>query len=61
MTKSADFYTPQELLAERVFPFGKNKLYEALERGEIPGSVKIGDRWLIAKRKVAELAGRVTD
>jgi excisionase family DNA binding protein len=42
-----DFYTPDEI--RQKLNIGRNTLYRALERGEIPGQVRIGKLYRIRK------------
>ena len=54
MTDQPDFYRPLEL--RKILRLSKNAIYEGIKRGEIP-SIKIGDRYLIPRRKLDEMKG----
>ena len=47
-----DVLRPEE--AARVLRVGRNTMYEAIRRGEIP-AVRIGRRWLVPKRALERL------
>jgi hypothetical protein len=56
-SKESPFLTPAQCLAE-YFPgqMGRNKFYEALKTGQIPGVTRIGDRIYISRKAMKELA-----
>lgn len=55
--KGSPFLTPEQCRAE-FFPniMGRNKFYEAMKAGQIPGVVKIGDRLFISRKAMQDLA-----
>jgi hypothetical protein len=51
--KGAKMRTPQELSA--TLGVGLNQTYAALGRGDIPGAIRFGARWLIPDRVIERL------
>ncbi len=55
--ETKEFHSPEE--ARHRLGLGKNAMYQALKRGEIPGAIKIGDRYFIPKLAIDKMAGKV--
>jgi hypothetical protein len=51
--KAAKMRTPRELSA--VLGCGLNQVYSGLDRGDFPGCIRLGARWLIPDRVIERL------
>ena len=51
--KAAKMRTPREL--SEILGIGINQAYVALARGDLPGAVRFGTRWLIPDRVIERL------
>jgi excisionase family DNA binding protein len=55
MGDKPDFLKPLEL--RPILRLGKNAIYEGIRTGQIP-SIKVGDRYLIPRRKIETMMGK---